>query len=124
MLDTNVLIDAAEGRAPKALDRIERGERGSMVISAVTLAELERGWRAGQGKAAEKEVFLAYLDVLPFGEPGAAAFGDLMAAGRRTKATFDRLIAGHAMSLGLILITSDRKGFASIEGLSVEDWSA
>ncbi|ARM35504.1 type II toxin-antitoxin system VapC family toxin (plasmid) [Legionella longbeachae] len=34
----------------------------------------------------------------------------------------DLLIAAHALSLGIILITSDR-AFHQVDGLKIEDWS-
>ncbi|HLD66614.1 MAG TPA: PIN domain-containing protein, partial [Pseudomonas sp.] len=67
----------------------------------------------------------ARLEVLDY-NPGAAAHsGQLRAELARTGRPidlYDQMIAGHARSLGLILVTNNRREFDRIEGLRVEDW--
>lgn len=124
MLDTNVVILTALGRGG-VIERIEDMDAGEVVVSALTLAELERGWQAGRDDRAAAMTLFAFVPILSFDATAAAAFGRITAGQTRApKYTFDRLIGAHALSLGLTVVTADKTGFANIEGLSVEDWSA
>lgn len=123
MLDTNVVLHAMRGEDVSLIEKLESFLEGELVISAITLGELEHGWRAGYGDRAAAEPFLALIPALPFDADAASGFGTVMAALPRPKRrTYDRQIAGHALSLGLTVVTSDRTGFTDISGLDVEDW--
>ena len=123
MLDTNVLLYAMRGDDTLLIAKLESFFEGELVISAITLGELEHGWRAGYGDRAAADAFLTLVPTLPFDEIAASGFGTVMAALPRPKRrTYDRQIAGHALSIGLTVVTSDRSGFADIDGLVVEDW--
>ena len=125
MLDTNVVLYAMRGDDTALIAKLETFYAGELVISAITLGELEHGWQAGYGDRAAAEPFLGLVPVLPFDAEAAAGFGRVMAALPRPKRrTYDRQIAGHALSLGLPVVTSDRSGFADIDGLRIEEWSA
>jgi len=60
---------------------------------------------------------------LPFVESDAISFGVLRAAVRnRQRDTMDRLIAAHAVSTGLTLVTNNEADFRDYPGLKVENW--
>jgi len=64
-------------------------------------------------------------DVLPWDHAAAESYGSVRAemAGRgKVLAPLDVLIATHALSVGAVLVTSD-KAFAQFPGLTVEDWA-
>lgn len=123
MLDTNVLLYAMRGEDFGLIARLEEHDVGELVISAITLGELEHGWHAGYGDRADADPFLALVPVLPFDTTAAAGFGRVMAGLPRPKRrTYDRQIAGHALSLGLPVVTSNRRDFEDVAGLAVEDW--
>ena len=73
----------------------------------------------------EVERFCARLEVLPFDENAAAHAADIRAklqnAGNKIGA-YDALIAGHARSQGLIVVTHNLREFTRIDGLRCEDW--
>ena len=124
MLDTNVLIHAMRGTDEALIARLEACLAGELVLSAITLGELEHGWRMGHGRREAAEPFLAMVPILPFDAAAAAGFGAIMAGLPKPKRrTYDRQIAGHALSLGLVVVTSDARGFVDVSGLSVEDWT-
>jgi len=63
------------------------------------------------------------IPVLPFVESDAISFGVLRAAVRnRQRDTMDRLIAAHAVSTGLTLVTNNEADFRDYPGLKVENW--
>lgn len=123
LLDTNILLYAMRGDDPGLIARLEGHDVGELLISAITLGELEHGWRAGHGDRADAGPFLNLIPVLPFDAAAAAGFGRVMAGLPRPKRrTYDRQIAGHALSLGLPVVTSNRRDFADVAGLIVQDW--
>lgn len=73
------------------------------------------------------ERFAARLKVLPFDAEAAAHAGEIRAAlereGRQIGA-YDALIAGHARSRGLVVVTGNLREFERVEGLRCEDWLA
>ena len=128
MLDTNVCVRAIRDRPPDLRQRFkDAGEQ--LCISAITLAELlhgaEKSARVAQNLAAVAQ-FAARLEVLPFADAAAAQFGQLRAElerDGRPAGAYDLLIGAHARSLGLILVTANRREFDRMAGLRVESWS-
>ena len=101
---------------------------GSAVMSVVTYAELRAGLEIQSANRAQDERVLALLisriPVLPFSETDAASFGVLAAAVRdRRRDTMDRLIAAHAVSVGVTLVTNHEADFKDYPGLNVENWA-
>lgn len=69
------------------------------------------------------QVFLALFPVLAFDETAAGSYGVLRAAlPDRRRDALDRLIAAHALGLGLTLVTNNEADFAGYPGLAVENW--
>ncbi len=99
-----------------------------MCISTITLMELIYG--AEKSSSPERnlaviEGFAARLDVLKYGHEAAAHTGQLRAELARLGqqiGPYDQMIAGHARSMGLILVTNNRREFDQVPGLRVEDW--
>ena len=128
MLDTNIVAYAINKRPESVLQRLTAHEPEELCISAITMAELEYGVcnssRPEQNRLALM-VFLSQLAVLPFDADAARDYGDirndLTKKGQIIGAN-DLLIAAHARSLGLILVTNNTREFDSVEGLHVENW--
>jgi tRNA(fMet)-specific endonuclease VapC len=100
---------------------------GDVVISAITLAELEFGVACsgdarGMSQAALDRLLEDIL-VAPFEARAARAYGPVRAANReRKKGALDKLIASHALSLGVTLVTNNEADFRGFEGLVIENW--
>ena len=114
---------------PSAWNRVRHGVEyaGDVVISAITLAELEFGVACSGEAQAHNQVLLDSLleDILvaPFEAQAARAYGPLRAANReRNKDALDKLIAAHALSLGVTLVTNNQADFKTFTGLKVENW--
>lgn len=127
MLDTNTCIRAM--RADFASSLVERFNRHAeqLSISSIVLAELHYGAESSSRVAenlVEIEQFVARLQaVLDFDAAAAADFGRIRVALRRTPiGPFDTLIAAHARSRDLIVVTSNVGEFNRVPGLGVEEW--
>ena len=125
MLDTNICIYAILGGCDHLDWRLDQCETGDLVMSAVTLGELEVGFaKSGSPDSARSDAaaVLSAISVMPFDEDAARAFGRIQAAAPSRRGAYDRQIAAHAISLGLALVTNNEKDFGSIPGVVVENW--
>lgn len=128
MLDTNICIFTIKNRPQQVREAFNRFH-DQLCISSVSLMELIYG--AEKSASPEKnlpivEGFAARLEVLPYDEPAASHTGQLRAELARSGTPigpYDQLIAGHARSRGLIMVTNNRREFDRVPGLRVEDWT-
>lgn len=127
MLDTNICIYLMKHQPPQVRARFAECFVGDVVISAITLAELEFGIAcSGESQARNQAALDSLLEdllVAPFEARAARAYGPLRAANReRNKDALDKLIASHAMSLGVTLVTNNEADFRGFSGLVVDNW--
>jgi len=128
MLDTNICIFTVKNR-PAHMREVFNRHHGQMCISAVSLMELIYGAEKSaspERNLAVVEGFAARLDVLPFDEIAASHTGQLRAELAKSGTPigpYDQMIAGHARSRGLIIVTNNRREFDRVPGLRVEDWA-
>ena len=128
MLDANIVIYTIKRRPPTVREAFKQHD-GQMSISSVTWGELVYG--AEKSAHTEKnqtdiEGFASRLDVLPFEEQAAAHFGQIRAELYRIGkpiGPYDMMIAGHARSKGLILVTNNVREFERVPGLRIENWA-
>lgn len=128
LLDTNICIYLIKSHPPQVLARLQAQTQGSVVMSVVTYAELRAGLEMQSADRAHDEQVLALLTrripVLPFTEADAQQYGVLRAAVRdRSRHAMDRLIAAHALSTGLTLVTNNTADFKDYPGLQLENWA-
>jgi tRNA(fMet)-specific endonuclease VapC len=127
LLDTNTIIYARDGVA-SVLEKLVRYD-GDISLSSLSLAELQRGLfgpNASTDLRKERlEVLLARIPVLAFDAGAAWAYGRIVSQrGWARGRYFDHMIAGHAISEGLTLVTNNEADFAGIPGLALENWVA
>jgi len=128
MLDTNICIYLIKRHPPQVVGRLAALAQGSAVMSVVTYAELRAGLEIQTVNRAQDAHVLALLinqiPVLPFTQVDAEHFGVLRAAVRdRSRNAMDRLIAAHAVSSSLTLVTNNEADFKDYPGLVVENWA-
>lgn len=128
MLDTNICIHLMQGSPPGVVEKFSGLRVGDVVMSAVTHAELCYGVeRHGtrERAAAALRGLVDDIPVLPFDEAAGASYGVLRAAVRdRRRDALDRLIAAHAVSRDLVLVTNNEADFRDYQGLRLENWVA
>lgn len=128
MLDTNICIYLIKNHPPQVLRRLQALNQGDAVMSVVTYAELRAGLEIQSTQRAQDEhallALVSRIPVLPFAVADAERFGVLRAAVRdRSRNAMDRLIAAHAVSTGVTLVTNNEADFKDYPGLVVENWA-
>ncbi|MCL1849157.1 MAG: type II toxin-antitoxin system VapC family toxin [Clostridiales bacterium] len=129
MLDTNTCIFAIN-KNDAVCTRLIAEYPSGLSISTVTEAELWFGVEnsAKPEKNAETlRSFLALVEILPFDTVAAAEYGRVRMKLKRAGTPIgerDTLIASHAKSLSLTLVTNNTQEFRHVEGLALEDWLA
>ena len=120
LLDSNCCIYIIEGISEPLRRRAESYAPGELVTSAVAYAEVALGVdRSDPQKVGNFERLFEIVPVLPFDRFAADRYALLPFARHR----FDRLIAAHALALGVTLATANLKDCARIADLRVEDWT-
>ena len=119
LLDSNVIIIAIDGTSQSLRERLGQCDEGDLVTSAIVYAEVAHGSRHGKPPPLPiLDAFLEDIAVLPFDEAAGRAYSGLPF----TRASYDRLIAAHALSLGLTVVTANVGHFAGLPDLRVENW--
>ncbi|MFP4418826.1 MAG: type II toxin-antitoxin system VapC family toxin [Chitinispirillaceae bacterium] len=128
MLDTNICIYIIKKKPISVLSRLQNEAITDVVVSSITLAELEYGVykssRVEQNKLALLRFFTP-IEIVPFDDMAAGKYGQIRAALERAGrpiGSLDTLIAAHALSLRLILVTNNTSEFKRVKGLRVENW--
>ncbi len=129
LLDTNLCIRVLRDRPP-GLRPIFNANAETLCLSDVVLYELLFGAEKSADPPRlrrEVENFAARLIVLPFDSDAAAHTADIRADLERRGCVigpYDLMIAGHARSRGLVVITGNLREFERVQGLRCQDWSA
>lgn len=127
MLDTNILIYTIRKRPKKVRDAFKE-YADYLSMSAITLGELVYGAEKSAQPArnlADIEALAARVEVLAFDSQAAQHFGQVraeLAKAGKPIGPYDSMIAGHARSRGLILVTNNLREFKRVPGLRLENW--
>jgi tRNA(fMet)-specific endonuclease VapC len=126
MLDTDTVSFVLRGQGAAGTNLTSHAP-SEICLSAISLAELRFGADKRRSKRLHGliETFIATVEVVPFDVAASAAFGRLCAALELRGApigVIDTLIAAHALSLGLTLVTGNTKHFARIRELKTVNW--
>lgn len=129
MLDTNICIHVIKNKPETAIRNFLTHQPDDLCISAITLAELLHGVEKSKFRDRNRlavSMFLSGIAVLDFDSIAAQAYGELRADLEQNGTPIgpmNMLIAGHAKSRGLILVTNNTGEFTRVKGLQLEDWS-
>lgn len=127
MLDTNIAIYTIKNK-PIEVRETFKAHDGQMCISSVTLMELIYGAEASaavERNLRDIEGFAARLEVLSYDNEAAMHTGQLRAELKkigRPIGPYDEMIAGHARSKGLVVVTHNTKQFENVPGIRLANW--
>ncbi len=129
LLDTDICIYIIKQKPANVLKRFLEYQIGDIGISSITLSEL----RYGVAKSAHREKnakaldeFIIPLEVVSYNETAAHVYGDIRASLEKAGTpigSMDMLIAAHALSLGIPLVTNNTRDFLRIPSLNLIDWT-
>jgi tRNA(fMet)-specific endonuclease VapC len=129
LLDTDTCIYIVKHKPAGTLKRFEQTRAGDVGMSVVTYLELVYGAyksRHVEGNLTRIEQLSGLIPVLPLDSSVGTHYGNLRTqlegSGSRIGA-HDLLIAAHALSLGLIIVTNNVREFGRIRGLRIENWA-
>ena len=128
MLDTNICIYIIKEKPIQILERFRTFSISDIGISSITLCELEFGVEKSQRKQQNRIAltqFLTPLEIEVFDESAAQTYGKIRNYLERNGLSigyFDTLIAVHALSLEVVLVTNNEKEFSRVPGLTIDNW--
>ena len=126
MLDTDTVSFALRGQGRVAARLLEH-RPSELCVSSITLAELRYGAERRRSRRLHRLIstFVDAIEIMPFDQSAASRFATVAAAlARRGEpiGTFDTLMAAHALSQRLTLVTNNTRHFARVTGLATENW--
>ncbi|MDF0645429.1 MAG: type II toxin-antitoxin system VapC family toxin [Nitrospira sp.] len=128
MLDTNICIYLIKQQPPAVIERFFSYPVGDIGISSISVSELAYGVSKSRHSTKNRlalEQFLASLEVTSFDREAAFSYGRLRSQLELKGSligSMDMLIAAHALSLGVRLVTNNLREFRRVPGLRVENW--
>jgi tRNA(fMet)-specific endonuclease VapC len=128
LLDTDICSYIIKRSHPQVIARLRKLAIGDVCLSVISKAELlvgvETSPRHQQDEAAVTQ-FLRHVEVLEFGDDAAKDYAQIRTALKLRGAMIganDLLLAAHARSLGLTLVTNNTREFGRVPGLTIENW--
>ena len=128
LLDTNILIYIIKQKPPSVAKRFAQLKPEDIATSSIVISELMYGAAKSQYSTKSKQAIVqvvSMLTVLPYDDRVADDYADIHAMLERQGSiigAMDLLIAAHARSLSLTLVTNNLKEFERVPDLSVENW--
>jgi tRNA(fMet)-specific endonuclease VapC len=128
LLDTDICIFMIRKRPESVFDRLRKQSVGQVSISSITHSELYHGALKSEHpkkNLAALDEFVTPLKILPY-DSGVSLFYAKVRHALEKKGQpigpLDTLIAAHALSLNLILVTNNTREFKRVSGLQVQNW--
>ena len=120
LLDSNIIVYLTMNSNEQVVRRAAECDAGDLVTSAIAFAEVAYGSMNELPPAIDQlRAFVEEVPVLVFDFKAALAYATLPFK----RGSFDRLIAAHALSHDLIVVTHNEKHFDDVPGLKVENWT-
>ncbi len=130
LIDTNICIYIMNNRPQEVIQKCRSVGVGNVYISSITTSELCYGVSKSQ-KVEENtkrlEEFLKPFTITSYSEKASYFYGKIRAQLEKQGniiGPLDMLIAAHALSKDLTLVTNNIKEFSRIKTLKLENWVA
>ncbi len=128
LIDTNICIYIMNEHPPEVIQKFREIGVGKICISSITVSELQYGvYKSKQIKKNLKRLdeFLSPFEIISYAENSANYYGKIRSQLEKQGnviGPLDVLIAAHALSENLTLITNNEKEFKRVKSLQVENW--
>ena len=128
LLDTNTCIFLKNRKPLHVLDRLKSALNEGIVISSITVAELQFSIYNSQNIEKNRislTEFLAPFTIIDFDDNDAETFGKIRSRLKKQGkliGPYDMLIAAQAITKNMILVTNNTEEFNRISELRIEDW--
>ena len=129
MLDTDICSYVIRERPLQVFEHFKQVEMEQICISVITYAELMYGVERSSSKKINQAViddFIKHLNIVPWDEEAAKHYGNIRAylqADGQIIGSMDLMIAAHARSRGMTLVTNNDKHFNRVPKLTIENWA-
>ncbi|MCL2146915.1 MAG: type II toxin-antitoxin system VapC family toxin [Synergistaceae bacterium] len=129
LLDTNICIYAITERSPKVISALKSHPIGEILLSVITLAELEYGASKSAHRDNNRLMLIGFASpfrILQFDDKDAEMFGMLRAYLERAGTPigpYDLQIAAQALARNCVLVTNNVREFKKAPGLKIENWT-
>lgn len=128
MLDTNICIYIIKQKPKQVIEKLKKLHNANLCISSITYSELLYGVENSLNvhkNLLALTMFLSNVEILPYDENASIDYG-LIRAELEKKGEpigpLDMLIAAHAKSLRITLVTNNEREFRRVKGLNIENW--
>ena len=128
LIDTNICIYVMNKRPPEVIQKFKNTEIGQIGISSITVSELYYGVsksKLQKQNSKRLEEFFTPFEILSYDENASKFYGTIRSQLEGQGCVIgplDMLIAAHALSNDLVLVTNNEKEFNRIESLKIENW--
>jgi tRNA(fMet)-specific endonuclease VapC len=130
LLDTNICVTLIRQKPKALIKQLTSHKPGDVAVSTITIAELVYGAQKSnqvEQNMAALDQFLLPLEIADFDQNAVIVYGYIRKQ-LENKGTpigsMDMLIAAHALSLDITLVTNNTREFKRIQNLKLEDWMA
>jgi tRNA(fMet)-specific endonuclease VapC len=129
LLDTNICIYLIRQRPARVIQEMAQQQVGDVGLSSITVAELQYGVAKSaqvERNQSALEQFLAPLVIADFDAAAATVYGAIRALLERRGTpigSLDTLIAAHALSLDVTLVTNNEGEFGRVPQLKLANWA-
>ena len=129
LIDTNICIYIMNNRPVDVIKKFKQLNLGEIGVSTITVSELQYGVSKSTYRKENQrrlDEFLSPLEILTYNEIAARTYGDIrfqLEKRGESIGPLDLLIAAHALSQNIILVTNNDKEFKRIKNLEVENWT-
>jgi len=128
MLNTNTCIAIIKQKPSNILSKFSAYQVGDICISTVTLSELKFGVAKSHYQEKNRsalEEFILPLEIVDYDDAACEHYGVIRADLEKRGlpiVPLDTMIAAHALSLNVTLITNNTKEFSRVKKLKLLDW--
>lgn len=128
LLDTNICIYIMKRKPIEVIERFNQYQPRDLFLSSVTTSELYHGAQKSQRVQSNLDAlnnFILPFRIVDYDESASYYYGEVLAYLEKKGCiigSLDTMIAAHALSLDVTLITNNTKEFERVPNLKLDNW--